>query len=70
MRRTHEVGGVQLVLVQGVVSEHLEHVGQQADVTQGVELHIILKGLTLKVFKHMLGLGVVGLQTLHASELV
>ena len=33
-RRTHEVGQVQLVLLQEVVSEHLEQVIQQADVAQ------------------------------------
>ena len=70
LRRTHEVGRVQLVLVQGVVSEHLEHVGLQADVAQEVELYIILEALTLKVREDVLGVGVVGLRALYASELV
>ena len=66
----HEVGRVQLVLVEGVVSEHLNHVGQQADVAQKVELHIIFEALTLKVCKHMLSVGVIGLRTFNDFELV
>ena len=70
LRRAHKVGRIQLVLLQGVVSENLKRVGQQADVAQKVELHLIIKVLTLKVCQHVLGVGVVGLRTLHAYELV
>ena len=52
------------------MSEHLEHIGQQADVSQEIELHIILEVLTLKVRLHLLGMGVIGFRTLHASDLV
>ena len=70
LRRAYEVGRVQLVLVEGVVSEHLEHVGQQTDIAQEVELHVILEALTLKVRKILLGVAVVCLRTLQGSELV
>ena len=36
LRRVDEVGRVKLVLLQGVVSEHVEHVGQQSDVAKKV----------------------------------
>ena len=46
LRCAHEVSRVQLVLFERVVTEHLEHIGQQADVAQKVELHIILEAHT------------------------
>ena len=70
LRRTYKVGRVQLVLVQGVVPERLEHVGQQANVAQQIESHVLLKILTVENLPHVLGLRVVRLQALHASELV
>ena len=70
LRLAHTVGRVQLVLVGRVITEHLEHIGQQADVGQKVELHIILEALTLKISVQLLGMGVLGLGALYASELV
>ena len=49
LRSAHEVGGVELVLVQRVVTKHSEYIGQQADVTEKIELHIVFEALTLKV---------------------
>ena len=66
----HEVSRVQLVLVELDFTEHIKHIGQQADVAQEVELHIIIEVLTLKVRVHLLGVGIIGLRTLHASKLV
>ena len=70
LRCAHEVNRFQLVLVERVVTEHLKHIGQQADVAKVVELLLILEALTLNVRVHLLGVGVIGLQTLHSSELV
>ena len=70
LKSGHEVGGVELVLVQRVVSKYLEYIGQQAIVTEKVELHIILQAQTLKVVKYVLGVCVVGRRTLNASEIV
>ena len=70
LRSAHKVGGVELVLVQRVVSKHLEYIGQQADFTEKVELHIVFEALTLKVGEYVLGVCVVGRRTLNASEIV
>ena len=70
LRCAHEISRVQLVLVERVLTEHLEHISQQADVAQKVELHIILEVLTLTFRVHLLGVGVIGLCALHDSELV
>ena len=59
--RTSKVGRVQLVLVQGVVLESLEHVGQQAYVAQEVERLVLFETLAVKVFPHVLGVRVVRL---------
>ena len=61
LRRANEVGGVELELVQRVVSIHLEYIGQQADVTMEIELHIVFEALTLKVGEYVLGVCVIGL---------
>ena len=66
----HEVGGVVMILVQRVVSKLMEYIGQQADVTEEVELHIIFESLTLKVGEFVLGVSVIGRRTLNASEIV
>lgn len=39
--RANKEGRVKMVLVKVVVLEHLDHVGQEVDVSQKVELHII-----------------------------
>ena len=70
LRSAHEVGGVGLVLVQRVVSKHLQYIGQQEDVTEKVELHIVIQVLTLKVGDYVLGVFVVGRRTFNASEIV
>ena len=70
LRSAHEVGKVELVLVQRVVSKHLEYIGQQVDVTEKLELHIVFQALTLKVSEYVLGVCVVGRRTLNASEIV
>ena len=70
LRCAHEVSQVQLELVERVVTEHLEHVVQQAVVAQEVELDIIIDVLTLEVRVHLLGVGVIGCRTLHAPVLV
>ena len=70
LRCAHGVSWVQLVLVEQVVTEHLEHVGQQTNVVQEVELNIILKALRMKVREHLLGVGVIGIGALHVYELV
>ena len=70
LRSAHEVDGVELVLVQRVVSKHLEYISQQADITEEVELHIVFEVLTFKVGEYVFGVCVVGRQTLNASEIV
>ena len=59
-----------MVLVEEVVPERLEHVGQQADVAQQVKRHVLFETLAVKVFTHVLSVRVVRLGALHASELV
>ena len=63
LRSANEVGGVELVLVQRVVSKHLKYIGQQADVTEKVRLHIVFEAFTLKVGEYVLGVCVVGRRT-------
>ena len=58
---THKVGRVQLVLVQGVVSKCLEHVGQQANVAQQIERHVLFKSFAVEDFPHVLRVRVVRL---------
>ena len=54
LRGAHEVDEVELVFVERVVSKHLKYFGQQADVTEEVELHIVFEALTLKVGEYVL----------------
>ena len=70
LRCAHEVSRVQLVLFERVVTEHLKHIGQEADVAREVEVHMMFEVLTLKVRVHLLSVGVIGLRTLHVSVLV
>ena len=70
LRCAHEVGRVQLVFVERVVSKHLKYVCQQADVAQELKLHIIIEAITLKIRVHLFGVCVIGLETLHVAELV
>ena len=70
LRRVHEVGWVLLVHAKQVVTKHLEHATQQADVAQNVKLYIILETLTLKVREYLVGVSVVRLRAHYASELV
>ena len=61
LRRAHKVGRVQLVLVQGVVPERLEHVGQQANVAYQIERHVLFETLAVKVFPNVLSVCIVRL---------
>ena len=70
MRRADKVGRVQLVFVQGVVPEGLEHVGQQLYVAQKIKRYVLFETLAVEVFPHVLGVRVVCLLALNASKLV
>ena len=59
-RRAH-LGRVQLVLIKRLVSKRLEHVSQQANVAQNVELHVFFEIRAEKVVPHVLGMCVVSL---------
>ena len=61
LRRAHKVGRVQLVLVKGVVQEGLKHVGQQANVAQQIERHVLFETLAVKVLQHVLSVRIVRL---------
>ena len=54
LRRNNKVNWVQLVLFQGVFSEQLEHVGQQANVAQMGKRHIRLYILKAEILTHVL----------------
>ena len=68
--RAHKVGRVQLVLVHGVVPERLEHVGQQTNIAQKIDRHLLFETLAVEVLPHVLIARIVRLCALHASELV
>ena len=70
LRCTHKIRRVQLVFVQRVIPERLEHVGQQANVAQQVERHVLFESLPVKVFPHVLRGRIVSLRALHAAEFV
>ena len=61
LRCTNKIGWVQLVFVQRVIPERLEHVVQQANVAQQVERHVLFETLAVKVLPHVLSLRIVRL---------
>ena len=70
MRCADVVGRIELVRLERGVAEALEHICQQTNVRQQIQLHVVQKGLTVEGGPHALRMSVVLLAALRVAKLV